>query len=130
MRIDGCSAIVTGGASGLGLATASELAKEGAHVVIAGLPSSPGGDRGKDIGGSFAGLDVTDEAGVQQAVQTAVGQAPLRIVVNCSGVGTPGRVLGKQGVLPLEAVEKVVRINLIGTFNVIRLAAAAIVESE
>src|SRR3954466_13676882 len=130
MRIDGCSAIVTGGASGLGFATATELAKAGAHVVIADLPSSPGEDRAKEIGGSFAGLDVTDEAGVQQAARTATGQAPLRIVVNCAGVGTPARVLGKQGVLPLEAFEKVVRINLIGTFNAIRLAAAAIVESE
>jgi NAD(P)-dependent dehydrogenase (short-subunit alcohol dehydrogenase family) len=130
MRIDDCSAIVTGGASGLGFATATELAKAGAHVVIADLPSSPGEERAKEIGGSFAGLDVTDEAGVQQAVQTATGQAPLRIVVNCAGVGTPARVLGKQGVLPLEAFEKVVRVNLIGTFNVIRLAAAAIVETE
>src|SRR3954464_9279266 len=130
MRIDGCSAIVTGGASGLGFATATELAKAGAHVVIADLPSSPGEERAKEIGGSFTSLDVTDEAGVQQAVQTATGQAPLRIVINCAGVGTPARVLGKQGVLALEAFEKVVRINLIGTFNVIRLAAAAMVESE
>ena len=130
MRIDGCSAIVTGGASGLGLATATELAKAGAHVVIADLPSSPGEERAKEIGGSFAGLDVTDEAGVQQAVQTAVAQAPLRIVVNCAGIGTPGRVLGKQGVLPLEAFANVVTVNLIGTFNVIRLAVAAMVESE
>src|SRR3954463_3226414 len=130
MRIDGCSAIVTGGASGLGFATATELAKAGAHVVIADLPSSPGEERAKEIGGTFAGLDVTDEAGVQQAVHTATGQAPLRIVVNCAGIGTPGRVLGKQGVLPLEAFEKVVRVNLIGTFNVIRLAVAAMVESE
>jgi NAD(P)-dependent dehydrogenase (short-subunit alcohol dehydrogenase family) len=130
MRIDGCSAIVTGGASGLGLATATELSTAGAHVVIADLPSSPGEERAKEIGGSFAGLDVTDETGVQQAVRAAVSQAPLRIVVNCAGVGTPGRVLGKQGVLPLEAFEKVVRINLIGTFNVIRLAVAAMVDSE
>src|SRR3954463_3280608 len=130
MRIDGCSAIVTGGASGLGLATATALAEAGAHVVIADLPSSPGDERAKEIGGSFAGLDVTDEAGVQQAVQTAVGQAPLRIGVTCAGVATPARVLGKQGVLPLEAFEKVVRINLIGTFNVIRLAAATSDEGE
>jgi NAD(P)-dependent dehydrogenase (short-subunit alcohol dehydrogenase family) len=130
MRIDGCSAIVTGGASGLGLATATELSKAGAHVVIADLPSSPGEERAKEIGGSFAGLDVTDETGVQQAVRAAVSQAPLRIVVNCAGVGTPGRVLGKQGVLPLEAFEKVVRVNLIGTFNVIRLAVAAMVDSD
>src|SRR3954454_24258806 len=130
MRIDGCSAIVTGGASGLGLATATALAEAGAHVVIADLPSSPGKERAKEIGGTFAGLDVTDEAGVQQAVHTATGQAPLRIVVNCAGIGTPGRVSGKQGVQSPEAFEKVVRVNLMGTFNVIRLAVAAMVESE
>src|SRR3954467_7957771 len=130
MRIDGCAAIVTGGASGVGLATATALAEAGADVVIADLPSSPGDERSKEIGGSFAGLDVTDEAGVQQAVHTATGQAPLRIVVNCAGIGTPGRVLGKQGVLPLAAFEKVGRVNLIGTFNVIRLSVAAMVESE
>jgi len=130
MRIDGCSAIVTGGASGLGLATATELSNAGAHVVIADLPSSPGEERAKELGGSFAALDVTDEAGVQAGVQTAVSRAPLRIVVNCAGIGTPGRVLGKQGVMPLDAFEKVIRVNLIGTFNVIRLAVAAMVEAE
>jgi NAD(P)-dependent dehydrogenase (short-subunit alcohol dehydrogenase family) len=130
MRIDGTSAIVTGGASGLGLATATELAAAGAHVVIADLPASAGEGRAKDIGGSFAPLDVTDESAVQQAVATATAQAPLRIVVNCAGIGTPGRVLGKQGVLPLDQFERVIRVNLIGTFNVIRLAVAAMVEAE
>jgi NAD(P)-dependent dehydrogenase (short-subunit alcohol dehydrogenase family) len=130
MRIDGCSAIVTGGASGLGLATATELAKAGAHVVIADLPNSAGADRAQEISGSFVGVDVTDEAAVQQAVDTAVAQAPLRIVVNCAGIGNPGRVIGKQGVLPLDQFTRVVTVNLIGTFNVIRLAAAKIVDSE
>jgi NAD(P)-dependent dehydrogenase (short-subunit alcohol dehydrogenase family) len=130
MRIDGCSAIVTGGASGLGLATATELAKAGAHVVIADLPSSPGEERAADIGGTFAPLDVTDEAQVQSAVDAAAAAAPLRIVVNCAGIGNPGRVLGKQGVLPLEQFARVVTVNLIGTFNVIRLAVAKMVESD
>ena len=130
MRIDGSSAIVTGGASGLGLATATELAKAGARVVIADLPSSPGAERAGDIGGEFVPVDVTDEAAVQQAVAAASAAAPLRIVVNCAGVGTPGRVLGKQGVLPLEHFSRVVTINLIGTFNVIRLTAAKMVETE
>src|SRR5881227_3665197 len=89
MRIEGSSAIVTGGASGLGLATATELAGAGAHVVIADLPSSAGEDRAKDIGGSFAPVDVTDESAVQQAVAAATAQGPLRIVVNCAGIGTP-----------------------------------------
>jgi NAD(P)-dependent dehydrogenase (short-subunit alcohol dehydrogenase family) len=130
MRIDGSSAIVTGGASGLGLATATELAKAGAQVVILDLPSSAGEERAQEIGGRFAPADVTDEAAVQQAVGTASGLAPLRVVINCAGIGTPGRVIGKQGVLPLADFEKVVRVNLIGTFNVIRLAAAAMVETE
>ena len=130
MRIDGSSAIVTGGASGLGLATATELAKAGAYVVIADLPGSPGAERAADIGGSFVPVDVTDESAVQQAVEVASTAAPLRIVVNCAGIGTPGRVLGKQGVLPLEQFSRVVTVNLIGTFNVIRLAAARMVESE
>jgi NAD(P)-dependent dehydrogenase (short-subunit alcohol dehydrogenase family) len=130
MRIDGSSAIVTGGASGLGLATATELAKAGAQVVIVDLPSSAGEQRAQELGGKFGPADVTDEAAVQQAVSTAVGLAPLRIVINCAGIGTPGRVLGKQGVLPLEQFEQVIRVNLIGTFNVIRLAVAAMVDSD
>ena len=130
MRIDGGSAIVTGGASGLGLATATELANAGAHVVIADLPGSPGEERAQDLGGAFVPLDVTDEVAVQHAVDAAASVAPLRIVINCAGIGTPGRVLGKQGVLPLEQFARVVTVNLIGTFNVIRLAAAKMVDSD
>jgi NAD(P)-dependent dehydrogenase (short-subunit alcohol dehydrogenase family) len=130
MQIQGVSAIVTGGASGLGLATATELAGAGAHVVIADLPGSPGEDRARELGGTFAPVDVTDEAAVQQAVDAASAQAPLRIVVNCAGIGTPGRVLGKQGVLPLDQFTRVVTVNLIGTFNVIRLAVARMVDNE
>jgi NAD(P)-dependent dehydrogenase (short-subunit alcohol dehydrogenase family) len=82
------------------------------------------------LSGSFSAVDVTDPAAVQAAVEMAVAAAPLRIVVNCAGVGTPGRVLGKGGVLPLEQFEFVVHVNLIGTFNVIRLAAAAMAATE
>jgi NAD(P)-dependent dehydrogenase (short-subunit alcohol dehydrogenase family) len=130
MRIDGSAAIVTGGASGLGLATATELAKAGAQVVILDLPSSAGEQRAQELGGRFAPADVTDETAVQQAVDVAAGLAPLRIVVNCAGIGNPGRVIGKQGVLPLAQFEQVIRVNLIGTFNVIRLATVAMVQTE
>ncbi|MBV9099168.1 MAG: 3-hydroxyacyl-CoA dehydrogenase [Frankiaceae bacterium] len=130
MRIEGSSAIVTGGASGLGLATATELAKAGAHVVIADLPNSAGAERASELGGTFAPVDVTDESAVQQAVDAASAAAPLRIVVNCAGIGNPGRVIGKSGVLPLDQFRAVITVNLIGTFNVIRLAAARMVETE
>ena len=130
MRIEGSSAIVTGGASGLGLATATELAKAGAHVVIADLPNSAGAARAEELSGTFVPVDVTDETAVQQAVDAAAAAAPLRIVVNCAGIGNPGRVIGKQGVLPLDQFRAVVTVNLIGTFNVIRLAAARMVETE
>jgi NAD(P)-dependent dehydrogenase (short-subunit alcohol dehydrogenase family) len=130
MQITSCSALVTGGASGLGLATARELAKAGAYVVIADLPHSTGAEHASALGGSFVAVDVTDSAAVQAAVDIAVAGGPLRVVVNCAGVGTPGRVLGKAGVLPLEQFEFVIRVNLIGTFNVIRLAAAAIAATD
>jgi NAD(P)-dependent dehydrogenase (short-subunit alcohol dehydrogenase family) len=130
MRIDGSSAIVTGGASGLGLATATELSKAGAHVVLLDLPSSAGADRASELGGSFAPADVTDEVAVQQAIDIAVGAAPLRILVNCAGIATAEKVIGKGGVMPLEHFARVVQVNLIGTFNAIRLAANAMVGNE
>jgi NAD(P)-dependent dehydrogenase (short-subunit alcohol dehydrogenase family) len=130
MRIDGCSAIITGGASGLGLATATELSKAGAHVVLLDLPQSAGADRANELGGSFAPADVTDEAAVQQAVDTAVGVAPLRILVNCAGIATAEKVIGKGGIMPLDHFAKVVQVNLVGTFNVIRLAANAMKDNE
>jgi NAD(P)-dependent dehydrogenase (short-subunit alcohol dehydrogenase family) len=132
MHIEECSAIVTGGASGLGFATARALAEAGASVVIVDLPSSAGQDAAENLGGRalFAPADVTNEDEVQAAVQEASDMAPLRIVVNCAGIATPGKVLGRDGILPLAAFERVIRTNLIGTFNVIRLAAAAMVETE
>jgi len=128
MRISGCSALVTGGASGLGLATARELAEAGAQLVIVDLPSSAGAEVAAELGGVFAPADVTDEEQVSAAIAAAT--APLRIVVNCAGIATPGKVLGREGPLALEQFERVVRVNLIGTFNVIRLAGAAIAETE
>lgn len=132
MRVDGSVALVTGGASGLGKATAQSLAAAGATVVVCDLPSSPGSGVAGELGGksTFAPTDVTDESDVNAALDTAVGLGPLRVVVNCAGIGTPGRLLGKNGPLPLEEFTKVINVNLVGTFNVTRLAAARMVDVE
>jgi NAD(P)-dependent dehydrogenase (short-subunit alcohol dehydrogenase family) len=130
MQLPGVVALVTGGASGLGLATATALSRAGADVVLVDLPSAGGEAAAQRLGGSFAGADVTDEEQVQAAVDLASGRGPLRVLVNCAGIGTPGRVLGKNGPLPLAQFARVVSVNLVGTFNVIRLAAAAMAQTE
>ncbi len=125
-------ALVTGGASGLGGATTRRLHAAGASVVIVDLPSSPGKALAEELGDHvrFAPADVRDEAQVQAAIDATRELGTLRIVVNCAGVGTPGRVVGKRGPLPLEDFKNVIDINLVGTFNVLRLAAAAMLENE
>ena len=139
MDVKGAVALVTGGASGLGAATARRLFHDGASVVLVDLPSSGGAALAEELNASsgasgrsavFSPADVTNEAEMQAAVGTAAGLGPLRIVVNCAGIATPGKVLGRDGVLPLEAFSRVIHVNLIGTFNVLRLAAAAMVETE
>jgi NAD(P)-dependent dehydrogenase (short-subunit alcohol dehydrogenase family) len=132
MQIAGSVAVVTGGASGLGLATAKRLVAEGARVVLLDLPSSPGEQAAKELGDAarFAPADVTSEDDVTAALDVAAGLGPVRITVNCAGVGWAGRVIGKNGVLPLDVFEAVVRVNLIGTFNVIRLAAERITAND
>ena len=132
MDIDGSVALVTGGASGLGFATARRLVAAGARVVVVDLPSSSGAQAAERLGPSatFAPADVTDESGVGAALDAAIALGSLRVAVNCAGVGTPGRVLGKRGVLPLADFANVVQVNLIGTFNVIRLAAERIAASD
>jgi NAD(P)-dependent dehydrogenase (short-subunit alcohol dehydrogenase family) len=132
MQLAGAVAVVTGGASGLGLAAARELAGAGASVVLLDLPRSPGAEAVAGLGGDalFVPTDVTDETSVQDAIAQASARGPLRVAVNCAGVGTPGRVLGKKGPLPLDAFAQVVKVNLIGTFNVLRLAAAAMAETD
>jgi len=132
MQIDGCSALVTGGASGLGLATATALHAAGATVVLLDLPGSPG-DRIADEWGArarFVPGDVTSPADVQAAVDAATAAAPLRIVVNCAGIAPGARTVGRNGPLPLEDFERAISINLVGTFNVVRLAAAAMAQTE
>jgi NAD(P)-dependent dehydrogenase (short-subunit alcohol dehydrogenase family) len=125
-------ALVTGGASGLGAATVRALTAAGPRAVIVDLPGSPGAEMASELGDGvrFAAADVRDEEQVRAAVEAATGMGTLRAVVNCAGVATPGRVLGKRGLLPLEAFRTVVDINLIGTFNVLRLAAAAMLSNE
>jgi len=132
MQIQGSAAIVTGGASGLGLATARRLVKAGAHVVLLDLPSAPGAAAADELGANaaFAAGDVTNEQDVTAALDAAAARGPIRIVVNCAGVGTAGRVIGRNGVLPLDQFARVVQVNLIGTFNVLRLAAERIVATE
>ena len=130
MRLDNSSALVTGAASGLGLATATLLRQRGAHVVIADLPTSSGAQRAAEIGAVFADTDVTDGPSMQAAVDAAVGLGPLRVLVTCAGVATPGRVVSRGGPMALEQFEAVVRVNLIGTFNAIRLAAQAMLGNE
>jgi NAD(P)-dependent dehydrogenase (short-subunit alcohol dehydrogenase family) len=124
--IEGGVAIVTGGASGLGLATATALRSAGAQVVIVDLPSSDGKRVAEELGATFAPSDVTSEDDVAAALDAAQQLGPLRIAVNCAGVADAARVVGKHGPFPLATFRKVVEVNLIGTFNVVRLAAERI----
>jgi NAD(P)-dependent dehydrogenase (short-subunit alcohol dehydrogenase family) len=133
MDIQGTAALVTGGASGLGLATAERLASLGSHVTIVDLPTS----QGKDIAGklgdavAFAPADVTDPDAVAAALAgIAESGRPLRVVVNCAGIGTPAKVASKKGPFPLELFRRTVEVNLLGTFNVIRLAAGHILAED
>nr|WP_218713218.1 SDR family NAD(P)-dependent oxidoreductase [Arthrobacter sp. BF1] len=125
-------ALITGGASGLGAATARRLHAGGAAVVLVDLPTSKGAELAAELGerAVFAPADVTDEGQVRAAIDAAAGLGTLRIVVNCAGVATPGKVLGREGVLPLEQFSRVVQINLIGTFNVVRLCAEAMAAAD
>jgi NAD(P)-dependent dehydrogenase (short-subunit alcohol dehydrogenase family) len=123
MRLDGASALVTGGASGLGRATADRLITEGAKVVVIDLPGADGGPRGElPDGAVFSGGDITSEPDVGAALDAAERLGALRVVVNCAGIGDAVKVVSKKGVHPLDHFARVVTVNLIGTFNVIRLA--------
>jgi NAD(P)-dependent dehydrogenase (short-subunit alcohol dehydrogenase family) len=127
MQLNGIGALVAGGASGLGEATARELAARGARVVLADLNEERGAAVARELGGAFVQADVTDEAAVQAAVDAV---EDLRLAVSCAGIGWAERTVGKQGAAALAPFETVVRVNLIGTFNVLRLAAAAMAAGE
>ncbi|MGH2992146.1 MAG: SDR family NAD(P)-dependent oxidoreductase [Solirubrobacterales bacterium] len=127
MRIEGSSALVAGGASGLGAATTRRLHEAGARVVIADLNAEKGEALADELGerATFAAADVTDEDAVKAAVDAAAAEGGLRISVCCAGIGWAQRTTGKQGPHDLEIFSNVVKVNLIGTFNVLRLAATA-----
>jgi NAD(P)-dependent dehydrogenase (short-subunit alcohol dehydrogenase family) len=129
--VNGASALVTGGASGLGAATARRLAAGGAHVVVLDLPQSDGAAFAAEIGGTFAPADVTDPAGVDAALDAAEAVAPLRVLVHCAGRGGTVRLVDREGNPgSLEDYETIVRVNLVGTFNVLRLTAARMARNE
>jgi NAD(P)-dependent dehydrogenase (short-subunit alcohol dehydrogenase family) len=128
--VRGSVALISGGASGLGAATARRLADARATVVIVDLPGSAGADLAASLphGARFIPADVTDAEAVAGAVATAAGLGELRVLVTCAGVGAPAKVVGKDGTpMPLEHFTRILDINLVGTFNAVRLAAARMV---
>lgn len=131
MDIRGHAAIVTGGASGLGAATARMLAQAGAKVAVFDVNQKAAAEVAIDIHGIAIACDVTDEAATEKAIaKAAADHGPARIVVSCAGVGPAKRIVGRDGPMPLADFARVIEINLIGTFNVMRLAAAAMQSVE
>ena len=134
MDIDGASAIVTGGASGIGAAAARLLSARGAKVVIADLQEDRGNELADEIGGAFAKVDVTNTDDIVNAVEMAKSMGPVRVLVNSAGTGWAQRTVGKDGTYEsaanLDAFKKVIAINLIGSFDCIRIAATAMSTTE
>ncbi len=131
MDLNEASALVTGGASGLGAATSRRLAEGGARVTVVDLGEEQGEKLAAEIGGTFFKADVTNPEQVQAAVDHAASESPLRVAVNCAGIGWAQRTVARDGTAhDLDVFAKVVTVNLIGTFNVLRLAAAAMSKTE
>lgn len=134
MDINGVSAIVTGGASGIGAATARLLASKGAKVVVADLQEDKGRALADEIGGAFCKVDVTKTDDIINAVEMAKSMGPVRVLVNSAGIGWAQRTVGKDGAYDsaadLDAFKRVIAINLVGTFDAIRLAATAMSTTE
>src|SRR6188768_1910166 len=131
MDIKGHAAIVTGGGSGLGAATAELLAKAGAKVALLDVNMDAANAHAARIGGIAVKCDVADSASAEAAVKEANAKnGTARILVNCAGIGTPKRIVGREGPMPLGDYERVIKVNLIGTFNVLRLFAADCSKAE
>src|SRR5881392_1936058 len=134
MDINGASAIVTGGASGIGAAVARQLAAKGAKVVVADLNSEKGEELANEIGGVFAPVDVTKTEQIEAAITLAEELGPIRVLVNSAGIGWAQRTVGRDGTYEsaadLGAFAKVIAINLVGTFDCIRLVGTAISRTE
>ena len=134
MELTNSSAIVTGGASGIGAATARMLAKKGAKVVIADLQADKGEALAKEIGGAFCKVDVTNTQDIINAVEMATSMGPIRALVNSAGIGWAQRTVGKDGLVDsaanLDAFKKVIAINLVGTFDCIRVVGTAMSRNE
>jgi NAD(P)-dependent dehydrogenase (short-subunit alcohol dehydrogenase family) len=131
MKLSGAAAIVTGGGSGLGRATAEALAAKGARVAVFDLNPAAAEEAAHALGGLAVVCDVADEASASAGVAKAeAAHGAVRVLVNCAGIGVAKRVVGRDGPQPLADFEKVIRVNLIGTFNMIRLAAAAMAKLD
>jgi NAD(P)-dependent dehydrogenase (short-subunit alcohol dehydrogenase family) len=131
VEINGASAIVTGGASGIGEAAAKRLSALGARCVIVDLDEGKGKELASALGGEFARADVSNAEEVQAAVDAATALGPLRVLVNSAGIGSIGRTVDREGKpFDLDAFERVLRINLTGSFNCLRLAAAAMAKTD
>ncbi len=131
MQLNGMAAIVTGGGSGLGAATAERLAKAGCRVAAVDINEVAAKATAERIGGIGIKCDVADSASAEAAFAAArAAHGPVRILVNCAGVGTAGRIVGREGPLKLDAFERVIRVNLIGTFNMLRLAGAEMSDAD
>jgi len=131
MNISEASAVITGGASGLGEATARELSSAGTNVSIFDLDQVNGEKVAHDVGGIFCAVDVTNEASVKTALEkTKAAHGCPRILFNCAGIAPFGKTVGRNGALGLEAFRKVIEVNLIGTFNCVRLVGALMTELD
>ncbi len=126
MKVQGQAAIVTGGGSGLGAETARHLARAGAKVCVLDIDGARAAAVAAECGGLAVACDVTDAASAEAAVaEAAPKHGAARILVNCAGIGRAKRIVGKDGPMPLDEFSRVIQVNLIGSFNLLRLAAAA-----